>query len=217
MTANLAHAVMTLAEACLGDHRRDWALAMRSEMDVAIDDGKPLSFALGCLIGALRDMPKHMEGRFALTSHAVALGLFPVTALLILGTAAGFPFLPWGHGGISGWLAGSGEPLPLLTPWNRNFAPILGLSIWALIAGHLVMPWLILERDWTRVATLARVNSAATVTLFLFTTVLFLDVGFMVLPMVGLAIELLASWFLYRWHARLSAGAPPGTSSAWLS
>ena len=212
MTAKLACAVMRLAEACLGDHRHDWALAMRSELDVAIDDGKPLTFALGCLTSAVRDMPKHAEGRFMLTSHVVALGLFPIAALLIVGTGSGFPFLPSGHAGIAGWLAGSGEPSSLLTPWNRNFAPALAVLIWGLVAGHLLMPWFILERDWTRVGTLARVNGAATVTLLLFTTVLFLDIAFMVLPLAALAIELLAIWQLYRWQTDLFVGAPPGMS-----
>lgn len=210
MTAKLARAVTGLAEACLGDHRREWALAMRTELDAAIDDGKPLTFAVGCLMGAVRDMPKHAEGRFTLTSHVVALGLFPIAAMLIVGTASGFPFLPSGHAGIAGWLAGSGAPSSLLTPWNRGFAPALAMLIWALIAGHLVMPWFIVERNWTRVGTLARVNSAATVTLFLFTGVLFLDMAFMVLPMAALAIELLASWNLYRWQADIFVDAPPG-------
>lgn len=214
MTAKLAGAVMALAEACLGDRRREWALAMRSELDVAIDEGRPLAFAVGCLTGALRDMPRHAEGRFALTSHAVALGLFPIVALLVVGTGAGFPFLPSGHAGIAGWLAGSGEPSPLLTPWNRGFAPSLAILIWGLIAGHLLMPWFILERDWARVGTLARINGAATVTLVLFTTVLFLDMAFLLLPVAALAIELAATWCLYRWQADLFAGAPPGTSIA---
>jgi hypothetical protein len=205
---------MTLAEACLGDRRSEWALAMRSELDVAIDDGKPLSFAVGCLMGALRDMPKHAEGRFTLTSHAVALGLFPIAALLIVGTTAGFPFLPSGHAGLSGWLAGTGEPSSLLTPWNRGFAPALAVLIWGLIAGHLLMPWFMLERDWARVATLARVNGAATVTLFLFTGILFLDMAFMVLPVAALAIELVATWLLYQWQARIFAAAPPGMAAA---
>ena len=214
MTAKLACAVMALAQVCLGDRRRDWALAMHAEFEVAIDDGRPLAFAFGCLRGALHDMPKHADGRFTLTSHAVALGLFPIVALLIIGTGAGFPFLPSGHAGISGWLAGSGEHSPLLTPWNRGFAPPLAILIWGLIAGHLLMPWFILERDWARVGTLARINSAATVTLLLFTTVLFLDMAFLLLPMAALAIELAASWCLFRWQADLFAGAPPGTSAA---
>jgi hypothetical protein len=213
MTATLARAVLTVAEACLGDHRREWAMAMRSELDAAIDDGKPLTFALGCLIGAVRDLPKHAEGRFMLTSHAVALGLLPAAALLMVGTAAGFPFLPSGHAGVAGWFAGAGGHQPLLTPWNRGFAPALAVLVWGIVAGHLLMPWFLLERDWTRVATLARVNSAAMVTLFLFTGVLFLDMAFLLLPATGLAIELLAVWHLHRWQTHLYAGAPPGTSA----
>lgn len=208
MMATLARAMMALAEACMGDRRRDWALAMRAELDMAIADGRPLSFAAGCLAGAVRDMPRHDEGRFTLTSHAVALGLFPIAAMLIVGTASGFPFLSSGHHGFAGWLAGSGAPAPLLTPWNRGFAPALAVLIWGIVAGHALMPWLILERNWTRVATLARVNAAATVTLFLFAMILFLDMAFVLLPVAGLVIELVAVWQLYRWQTHL-AGAPP--------
>lgn len=214
MTAKLAWAVMAVAEACLGDLRRDWARAMRAELAVAIDDGKPVTFAAGCLIAALWEMPRSAEGRFVLTSHAVALGLLPIATLLLLGTAAGFPFLPSGFAGISSWLVGSGEQLRLLTSWNCGFAPPLMLLIWGLVAGHLLMPWFILERDWSRVATLARVNSAVTATLFLVTITLFLDVAFTLLPAIGLAIELSAIWLLYRWQAHLVAGAPPETRVA---
>jgi hypothetical protein len=214
MTENLARAIITLAEACLGDHRREWAQAMHAEFEIAIRDGKPLLFAAGCLVSALREMPMQAEGRFTLTSHAVALALLPLSALLLLGTASGFPFLPSGYTGISGWLSGSGEGfrLLLLTPWNHGFAPVLVPMIWVLAAGHLLMPWFILEKDWTRLGMLARVNSAATVTLLLFTGIVFLDVTFMLLSVVGLAAELLAIWLLYRWQTHIFAEAPPGTS-----
>lgn len=211
MTAKLACTVMAMTEACLGDRRRDWALAMRAELEFAIVEGRPLSFAMGCLAGALREMPRHAEGRFALASHAVALGLLPIAALLIMGTTAGFPFLSSGHAGIAGWLAGTGAAEPLMTPWNRGFAPPLAVLIWGLILGHAVMPWFILERDWDRVGTLAAMNAAATVTLFLFVGVLFLDLAFMVLPMVALAVELGAIWSLYRWHGDVAAEPPPGS------
>lgn len=102
----------------------------------------------------------------------------------------------------------------LLTPWNRGFAPALALLIYALVAGHLVMPWFILERDWSRVGMMARVNGAATVTLFLFTGALFLDVAFMLLPAIGLAVELICAWLLYNWQAHIFADAPPGMSPA---
>ncbi len=211
MTAILARGVLAVAEACLGDRRRDWALAMRVELDAAIEDGRSLTFAFGCLIGALREMPRHEEGRFTLTSHAVALGLLPAAALLLMGTMSGFPFLPSGHAGIAGWLAGIGDHQHLLTPWNRNFAPALAVLVWGIVAGHLLMPWFLLERDWDRVATLARVNGAATVSLFLFSSVLFLDVAFMLLPATVFAIELVAVWHLHRWQTHLFVGAPPGT------
>jgi len=213
MKATLARAVLTVADACLGDRRRDWALAMRGEFEAAIEDDKPLAFAAGCLASAVREMPKQAEGRFTLTSHAVALGLLPLAALLIVGTASGFPFLPTGHAGLVGWFAGAGEAQRLLTPWNRGFAPPLAVLVWGIVAGHLLMPWFLLERDWTRVATLARVNSAAMVTLFLFTGVLFLDMAFLLLPAAVLAIELLAIWQLYRWQTDLFGEAPPGIAA----
>jgi hypothetical protein len=212
MTAKLARAVMALTEACIGEHRREWARAMRGEFEIAREDGKPLLFAMGCLAGALRQMPSHAEGRFALTSHAVALGLLPLAALLFAGTTSGFPFLPAGYTGISGWLTGSGDSLQmlLLTPWNRGFAPALVMLIWVLAAGHLLMPWFILERNWSRVGMLARINAAATVTLVLFTGALFLDMGFLLLPAVGLLTELGAIWLLYGWQTHIFAEPSPG-------
>lgn len=214
MTATLARAVMTVTVACLGDRRRDWAQAMRAELEFATVEGKPLVFATGCLIGALSEMPRHAEGRFALTSHAVALGLLPIAALMIVGTTAGFPFLSSGHAGITGWLAGTGATEQLMTPWNRGFAPALMLLIWGLIAGHALMPWFVLERDWARVGMLASANTAATITLLLLVGVLFLDLAFTLLPIVALAIELGAVWLLHRWQSDLFLDAPPGAAIA---
>lgn len=214
MMANLARAMMKLTGACLGDGRRDWAQAMDREFEIAVREGKPFAFAIGCLSAALREMPVHAEGRFALASHAIALGLLPAAALLIVGMTSGFPFLPSGYAGISAWLGGHGEPLRSLTPWNSGFAPALALLICAIIAGHVLMPWFVLERDWPRVATLARVNSAATATLFLFSGALFLDVAFILLPAMALAIELSAVWLLYRWQSHIFAEPPPAASIA---
>lgn len=211
MIGQVARAMMALAEACLGERRRDWAHAMRAEFAFAARDGKSLAFASGCLVSAICVLPRHAEGRFAIASHVIALGLFPVAALLFLGTASAFPFLPPGRAGIGDLLAGSVEPLQLLMPWNRGFAPGLALLIWGLGAGHVLMPWFIVERDWARAGLLAGANSAATVTLFLFTGVLLLDFSFMVLPVAGLFFELTAVWLLYQWH--ISLGAPPGAQA----
>jgi len=210
VTAAVARAVMALAGGCLGDHRREWALAMEAELEAAIDDGRPLAFAAGCLTGALRGMPAHAEGRFMLASHAVALGLIvPIGALLVSGTLPGFPFLPPGQAGIAGWLGGGGGHPTLLTAANQGAVPALALLVLALVAGHLLMPWFLLDRDWARVAVLARLNAAATATLFLFTGILVLDETYMLVPAAGLAIELLAIAILFRWHGHLP-GPPSG-------
>ncbi len=85
---------MALAVRSLGEHRIAWAQAMAAEFKAAEEDGRPLRFALGCLIGAWRMMPAHAEGRFVLASYALSLGvLIPVAAMLALAAAFGFPLL----------------------------------------------------------------------------------------------------------------------------
>jgi hypothetical protein len=207
MTAAVARAVMALAGGCLGEHRRTWAMAMQGELDVAIEDGKPLTFAIGCLTSALRQMPAHAEGRFTLTSHAIVFGLMiPFAALLVSGTLLGFPSLFSGHVGVNGWLDGGVATTSLLNPSNHSAVPALALLVLALVSGHLVMPWFVLERDWHRVVVLGQLNMAATATLLIFTGILFLDETFMLLPVTGLAVEWLAIATLSRWHGHLSLG-----------
>src|ERR1700712_3452057 len=75
MTAVAARAVMSLATCCLGEDRREWALAMQGEFEVAAEKGEPLAFAAGCLIAAWGEMPKHEEGRLVLANYTLALGL----------------------------------------------------------------------------------------------------------------------------------------------
>lgn len=211
MTAAVARAVMALAGGCLGGHRRTWAQAMEGELDAAIEDGRPLTFALGCLVSAVRQMPTHAEGRFALVNHAIVFGLIiPVAALLVSGTLLGFPSLFLGHVGVQGWMTGGADPSSLLNPSNQSAVPALAILVFILVAGHLLTPWFLLERDWRRVLMLVRLNVAATVTLFIFTGILFLDETFMLLPIAALAVELMAIAALFRWHGHL----PPSASAA---
>jgi len=81
MTAAVSRALMALAICCLGESRREWALAMRGEFEAAIEEREPLAFAAGCLIAAWREMPKHAEGRLVLANHALALGLLVPVAV----------------------------------------------------------------------------------------------------------------------------------------
>lgn len=176
MTAVAARLVMTLATRCFGDRRREWALAMAAEFEAAAEDGKPLSFAIGCLAAAWREMPTHAEGRFALASHALAVGLFvPMAALLITGVLLGFPYLSPDQVGVHGLLAASGGPEPSFNEGNRAAVPSLAALVFLLGVGHLLIAWAMLDRDWARVMVMGKLNAAVAATLVGFMAVLFLD------------------------------------------
>ena len=187
---------------------------MEAELEAAIDGGEPLAFATGCLATALREMPTHREGRFTLANHAVAVGLIlPIGALLVSGALSGFPFLFAGHGDVSYWLIGSSGHTPLLNAYDRGAVPALALLVIMLVVGHLAVPWFLLDCNWPRVAVLARLNAAATATLFLFTGILFLDETFMLLPIGGVALEVSAIAALSHWHDRLTRGSTDSSTS----
>ena len=46
MTAPVSRAVMSLAICCMGESRREWALAMQAEFEAAIGKGERFAFAL---------------------------------------------------------------------------------------------------------------------------------------------------------------------------
>ena len=203
MTATLARAVLALACSWLGSSRRDWALAMEAEFEAAMEDGRPLTFAFGCLIAAGRELPAHEEGRFAIASYALALALIlPVSALLLSGMLAAFP-----HSSLG--LNEPGGRVPLLNDANLSAVPVLAILLALLVASHLRVAWLVLERDWAGVAAVAALVSAATVTLALFTGVVFGSCAVSPGHMAALAAELIALHALARWHERsLAAEAP---------
>lgn len=203
MRSFLSRAYMALAGACLGDSRREWALAMQAEFESIREDGRSLHFAAGCLISAWRTMPTHDEGRFMLANYAFAtLLIVPLAGLLLSGTLLGFPFLYPGPAGIDARLAGEGLEA-LLNDANRTVSPVLAFVSFLLAIGHLLVAWTLLERDWARVAVLARLNAAITATLVIFTGIVFLDESRMLLPILGLAGELTAVLAAARWGARL--------------
>lgn len=208
MTSVVARAVMTLASCCFGDHRRDWALAMEAEFEAAAEDGKPLGFAIGCLITALREMPTHAEGRFALANHALALGLIvPMASMLITGVMIGFPYLSPNHFGVYGLVAGSHVQEPLFHDGNRAAVPSLAALVFLLGVGHFLIAWVLLDRDWTRVFMMAKLNAAMAVTLVSLMGVLFLDDTRALVQAAALAVELTAVSMLARWHHRLQPSA----------
>lgn len=209
MSLLAARLLMRLAACCLGGHRREWVWAMEAEFEVAIEDGRPLAFALGCFAGACREIPMHREGRFALASHMVAIGLLiPVAALLMAGPLFGASMLHPGHAAFHDAMGGQGSEM-LLDVSTRNAAPALMLLLLALTVGHLSIAWAVLDRDWNRVAFLARANAAATLTLAIVGGVLFLDEDWIVPPIAGLAVQLTAVVCLMWWSGRIRDDLAP--------
>lgn len=206
MTAPVSRALMVIALRCLGGSRREWALAMRGEFDMAVADGKPFAFAAGCLVAAWREMPNHAEGRLVLSTYALALGVLIPMAALQFGLALRFSSVFAGREAFSGLLLVGGAQNPLITPCQLDGAPCL-LALWLLIGvAHLRLAWVLVELDWARVAKVGALIGAALMTLFIFTAALFVDLTFVVLQTAAVAIEFTAIVAAARRHARLFPG-----------
>ena len=185
MNAPIPRALMSLAGSCLGESRHDWACAMEAEFELAVEDGRPLAFAVGCLIAASRELPRNAEGRLTLVNHMLALGLLiPMAVFQVtrgLGTVAGLV----GPAGISG------DASNAYLAWARSSAAPVLLILWVLIGiGHLRLAWVLVERDWDRVVKVGALIAAAAVTLFLFMGVLFLDLATLIAQSGAMATEL---------------------------
>jgi hypothetical protein len=209
MTAAISRAVMALAASCLGEHRREWALAMQAEFEAASEDGKSLAFALGCLITAWRELPAHEEGRFVIASHVLAcLLVVPAAALIVAGLLTGFPQSYLGQIGGDGLLQASGAQKALLNEANGSAVPSLASLMAFLAASHVRIAWLVLERDWARAASAGALIAASTVTLILFTIIVFDYYASALTQAVALGAELAAISALARWHGRSWGGSP---------
>ncbi len=203
MRLPLAQVVMVLAVHCLGDRRGDWALAMEVEFETACEDGKPIAFAFGCLTASWRQLPAHEEGRFTIASHLLAFMLIiPTAAFLVARVLGDFPHSYLGELGDHG--------LPLLSEGNRFAVPPL-ITLLVLIAGaHLRLAWVILERDWVRVAATAMLIAAMTVALLILSTIGFNQSAPALIQLAALSVVLAGIGALARWHAR-SLSDPVGT------
>lgn len=203
MSARVARAVLALAARCLGPERADWAAAMAAELDEVADaGGRPLPFALGCLIGAVRTMAAHREGRFALALHALAVGtVVPLAAILATGAALGFPFVA-ASGGLQGLVAGEAHR-SLLNVGSLIAAPSLTLLMFVLAGCELRIAWMTLDRDWDGVAAANRFGAAAMVTLAVVTSCAAVDPLALAMPALALAIRAALIGALADWHRRV--------------
>lgn len=212
MTVPLARLVMTLAAASLGSHRHGWKLAMEAEFDAAIEDGEGLSFAIGCLSTAWRELPCHVEGRRTLARHITVFGLIlPAAAMLLAGVLAGYPYVDTAYVDMIGSFATADMIVPRLNAGNAAAVPVLGLILLVRVSSDLLVAWFATERDWHHSAAAQRLGAAATVTLALFAGLIVSDETCLVLPVVSLPVELFAVALLRRWHEE---AAGPSASAA---
>ena len=181
---------------------------MQAEFEAAVDDGKPLVFAIGCLVAAWRDMVKQGEGRLVLAKYALAFGLLIPMAALQLEQAIGFSLF-LGEGLPHGMLGAGADQNPYLI-WSQNSAVPTLLILWLLLAmAHLCLAWGLVEGDWSRVVKFGALIGAATITLSLFAGVLMLDLSPLMAQGAELGVELAAIVATARWHARLFPHTSP--------
>jgi len=201
MSVNVSRALVALAARSLGGRRRIWAEAMEAELEAAIEDGRPLPFAIGCLFAAWRELPGFPEGRITLTTHALAIGVIvPLAGLSFWAALLGYPYLAFGHVGVSGFVAGRSDQIPLLTVGQWASAPALTLLVLLQSAGQLQLAWFLLDRNWERVGAVGHLNAATLTTLLLVTGMLgILDTSILV-PITALTAETLVLLALARWH-----------------
>jgi hypothetical protein len=204
MIAMLSRCVMALAIAGLGDRNHEWGLAMQGEFEASIDDGRPLFFAFGCLLGAWRMRLANPDGRFALASYALAVGLIlPLASVLAVGAIVGFPYLDFAQDNVVGILAIDGAPTTLLNDGNRAAASSLSMVVLLLAGTSVLIAWAILDQNWVCVAAVERLTVAATLTLLVFVGLLGFDETRMVLPILGFVAQHVVVLMLMRWHWRL--------------
>ncbi|WP_313540495.1 hypothetical protein [Sphingomonas sp.] len=210
MKAALSRALLRLAAACLGERKSDWALAMEAELEMAITEGQPMKFAFGCLLAAGRGMFTAEEGSFVLTSYTVAIGLLLPMAALQIGCALfGLPYLYPGRHGLVGAMIDGGLQASLLRGVYQAAIPSLALLQLLIGLGQLRIAWLVLERDWAAVLRWGSLSLAASATLVMFLSVLFIDGRQALLQGAVLAIELATIASLARWYAHFSPGPAP--------
>ena len=207
LTLALSRAVVSLASRSLNARRRTWAMAIEAEFGAAVEERRPLLFALGCLIAAWREIAKHNEGRLIVANYALALALFIPMAAIQFQRAAGF--LSLAEGQPFHMPGASAGPNPYLI-WSCNNAIPISLIIRLLLGiAHLCLAWMLVEADWPRVVKCGTLIAAAMITLSLFTGVLMLDLSPLRAQFMELAIELSAVVSISRWHIRVLADSSP--------
>jgi hypothetical protein len=214
MTARLARIILELAARTLGTRNVVWAQAMRGELDAAIEDGRALRFACGCLLAAWRELPRTSDGRLMFASYALAVGLIlPLAGLWLSLGVLGFPYLAFGDVGFWGFIAGRSEQIPVLLVGEWALAPALTLVILLQSAGQLLLAWFLLELNWARVSAVGTFNAATLTTLFIVTGMIAVAGTGLLFGIAALITETLAVLALAWWHDHLPQVSPSGRTA----
>lgn len=200
MTA-AAELVMMLALRCLPHDSSDWGRAMLVEFDAARREGKALGFACGCLIAAGHQLPRHAEGRIALVSHALVLGLIVPIATFHLGCAlSGARFMLSGHDHYHAMLMAGGIRGQALADAYAAATPALTLLLLLLGSAHLAVAWFVLEGGWRKAAVLWLGATIIASLIVHITTTTIPNAGGSAIQFGALAIELAAIPLLAWWR-----------------
>jgi len=214
MRLAVARALVVLAARSFGSRQCLWGQAMQAELDAAIEEGRPLAFALGCLVAAWRELPRFSEGRLALTIHTLAIGVIvPLSGLSLSAALLGYPYLAFGNVGIAGFIAGRSQEMPLLLVGEWALAPAMTMVVLLEAVGQLLLAWFVVERNWGRVFAISRFNAAALATLLMVTTLLALAGAETLVAVALLITETLAVLALAWWHDQLPDPSPVATRS----
>ncbi len=204
MRMSLSRAILAIATACMGEERQTWSRAMKAEYHIAAVEGQALSFALGCLLAAWREMVGSAKGRLFLTSYAVTLGIMiPMAATEIGCVVFGLPYLYPDERGLSGAILVGGSHEALLRPVYMSAIPAFAFLQLVAGAGHLRLAWLLLERDWAGALRWAMLTLAAMTTLVIFMGAFFLDSRQALIQGIVVVIELAVLLVIMRRHSEL--------------
>ncbi|MDJ0277736.1 hypothetical protein QLH51_13100 [Sphingomonas sp. 2R-10] len=192
---------MTLALRCLPRDGSEWGQAMSAEFDLARRDGKALGFACGCLIAAWRRLPHHAEGRIAVVSHALVLGLIVPIATFHLGCAfSGARFMLSGFDHYYAMLMASGARGRILADAYVTATPALTVLLLLLGSAHLAVAWFLLDGRWRRAAILWLVATIIAVLIVHIIATAIPNARGSAIQFAALAIELAAIPLLAGWR-----------------
>lgn len=203
MTSGVAHIVMAVATRCLRHDRGEWGQAMWAEFGEAVEDRNSLAFALGCLMMAWRQMPSHDEGRFILSNHALALGLIVPIATFHLGCAlSGFRVMVLDHDQYHALLAAGGAHDRVLADAYHAATPMLTVLLLLLALAHLLIAWVVLDRQWRRAAIIWLFAAAIAAALVGIIATTLPSASGIAIQLMALAIELITIPLLAAWQTK---------------